>query len=140
MDQINTNLKFYTVIETSDIPKLMTHNGVPDSKRSEKILFNLKQLTESSIKGNSITIISEFKDELYNLKENANNLYNNVEDLKTKIDMMLKAYERATSLDKKLHHSLLNNRNKILDLQKKFGGSQVRKEIGEENAKRTQLK
>ena len=91
------------------------------------------QLTESSIKGNSIAIISEFKDELYNLKENANNLYNNVEDLKTKIDMMLKAYERATSLDKNLHNSLLNNRNEILDLQKKFGGSQVRKEIGEEN-------
>jgi len=100
---------------------------------SEKILFKVKQLTESSIKGSSIAIISEFKYELYNLKENANNLYDNVKDLKTKIKMMLKAYERATSLDKKLHDSLLNNRNKILDLQKKFGGSQVRKEIGEEN-------
>ena len=100
---------------------------------SEKILFNVKQLTESSIKGSSISIISEFKDDLYNSKENANNLYDNIEDLKTKIDMMLKAYERATSLDKKLHDSLLNNRNKILDLQEKFGGSQVRKEIGEEN-------
>ena len=28
---------------------------------------------------------------------------------------------------------MLNNRNKVLDLQKKFGGSKVRKEIGEEN-------
>ena len=100
---------------------------------SEKILFNVKQLTESSIKGSSITEISEFKDELYDLKENANNLYDNIEDLNTKINIMLKAYERAASLDKKLHDLLLNNRNKVLDLQKKLGGSQVRKEIGEEN-------
>ena len=46
---------------------------------------------------------------------------------------MLKAYERATSLNKNLHISLLNNRTKILDLQEKLGGSKVRKEIGEEN-------
>ncbi|OUV75458.1 MAG: glycosyl hydrolase, partial [Flavobacteriales bacterium TMED123] len=100
---------------------------------SEEILFNVKQLTESSIKGSSISIISEFKDDLYNSKENANNLYDNIKDLKTKINMMLKAYERATLLDNKLHDSLLNNRKKVLDLQEKFGGSQVRKEIGEEN-------
>ncbi|MAO71791.1 MAG: glycosyl hydrolase [Flavobacteriales bacterium] len=100
---------------------------------SEKIFFNVRQLTESSIKGSSISIISEFKDDLYNSNENANNLLENIKDLKTKIDIMLKAYERATSLDKNLHSSLLNNRIKILDLEKKFGGSQVRKEIGEEN-------
>ena len=100
---------------------------------SEKIFFNVRQLTESSIKGSSISIISEFKDDLYNSNEKANNLLENIKDLKTKIDIMLKAYERATSLDKNLHSSLLNNRIKILDLEKNFGGSQVRKEIGEEN-------
>ena len=100
---------------------------------SEKILFNVKQLTESSITGSSISIISDFKDELNNSNENANNLYDKVEDLKTEIDIMLKAYERATFLDENLHISLLNHRNEVLDLQNKFGGSQVRKEIGEEN-------
>ena len=100
---------------------------------SEKVLFNVKQLTESSIKGSSISKISEFKDDFYNSNENANNLFEDVQDLKTKIDMMLKAYERAASLDKNLLDLLLNNRNKVLDLQKKFGGSKVRKEIGEEN-------
>ena len=100
---------------------------------SEKVLFNVKQLTESSIKGSSISKKSEFKDDFYNSNENANNLFEDVQDLKTKIDMMLKAYERAASLDKNLLDLLLNNRNKVLDLQKKFGGSKVRKEIGEEN-------
>ena len=100
---------------------------------SEKITFNVKQLTKSSIKGSSVSITSEFRDELHNLRDQANNLSNNIKDLKTNINMMLKAYERGTSLDENLHSSLLNNRNKILDLQKDFGGSQVRKEIGEEN-------
>ena len=100
---------------------------------SEKITFNVKQLTKSSIKGSSVSIISEFRDELHNLRDQANNLSNNIKDLKTNINMMLKAYERGTSLDENLHSSLLNNRNKILDLQKDLGGSQVRKEIGEEN-------
>ena len=100
---------------------------------SEKIAFNVKQLTKSSIKGSSVSIISEFRDELHNLRDQANNLSNNIKDLKTNINMMLKAYERGTSLDENLHSSLLNNRNKILDLQKDLGGSQVRKEIGEEN-------
>jgi photosystem II stability/assembly factor-like uncharacterized protein len=100
---------------------------------SEKISFNVKQLTKSSIKGSSVSIISEFRDELHNLRDQANNLSNNLKDLKTNINMMLKAYERGTSLDENLHSSLLNNRNKILDLQKDLGGSQVRKEIGEEN-------
>ena len=100
---------------------------------SEKIAFNVKQLTKSSIKGSSVSITSEFRDELHNLRDQANNLSNNIKDLKTNINMMLKAYERGTSLDENLHSSLLNNRNKILDLQKDLGGSQVRKEIGEEN-------
>ena len=100
---------------------------------SEKITFNVKQLTKSSIKGSSVSMISEFRDELRNLRDQANNLSNNIKDLKTNINMMLKAYERGTSLDENLHSSLLNNRNKILDLQKDLGGSQVRKEIGEEN-------
>ena len=100
---------------------------------SEKIAFNVKQLTKSSIKGSSVSIISEFRDELHNLRDQANNLSDNIKDLKTNINMMLKAYERGTSLDENLHSSLLNNRNKILDLQKDLGGSQVRKEIGEEN-------
>ena len=42
---------------------------------SEKIFFNVRQLTESSITGSSISIISDFKDELNNSNENANNLY-----------------------------------------------------------------
>ena len=100
---------------------------------SEKITFNVKQLTKSSIKGSAVSITSEFRVELHNLRDQANNLSNNIKDLKTNINMMLKAYERGTSLDENLHSSLLNNRNKILDLQKDLGGSQVRKEIGEEN-------
>ena len=100
---------------------------------SEKITFNVEQLNKSSIKGNPIAITSEFNDKIYNLRDNANDLSNNIKDLKTKISVMLKAYERATSLNKNLHFSLLNNRTKILDLQEKLGGSKVRKEIGEEN-------
>ena len=40
-------------------------------------------------------MISEFQDEFFHSNENANNLLNDIEDLKTKIDIMLKAYERG---------------------------------------------
>ena len=100
---------------------------------SEKIQFNVKQLTKSSIKGSSIAITSKFKDDISTLKENTNILYDNIEDLATSINIMLKAYERAKYLDSNLHDLLLNNRSEILDLKEKFSGSKVRKEIGEEN-------
>ena len=38
----------------------------------------------------SISIISDFKDDFYISNENAENLFDNVEDLKIKIDIMLK--------------------------------------------------
>ena len=47
--------------------------------------------------------------------------------------MMLKAYKRAALLDEDLHATLLENRIKVMVLLEKLGGSQARKEIGEEN-------
>ena len=42
---------------------------------SEKTIFNVKQLTESSIKGNSISKISDFKDDFYISNENNAKIY-----------------------------------------------------------------
>ena len=132
-ENLNKNNSGYMVFPGKYSAQLFKQTSGEFISISEKVSFNVKQLTEGSIKGNSFAMISEFQDEFYHLKEKANNLADDIEDLKTNIKLMLKAYERGNALDKKLHNSLLVKRNEILDLQTKLEGSQVRKEIGEEN-------
>lgn len=100
---------------------------------SEKVTFNVKQLSKGALPGSSIDQISQFRNKLNNLRNSTNNLSNNIEDLKDKINIMLKAYERATLLNENLHSMLLDVRIQVIDLQEKISGSKARKEIGEEN-------
>ena len=100
---------------------------------SDKKTFKVDQISKGAIEGVSIEQISQFRDKLNNLRNDGNNLSNDIKDLKVKINMMLKAYKRAALLDEDLHATLLENRIKILKLLENLGGSQARKEIGEEN-------
>ncbi|MDC1062914.1 glycosyl hydrolase [Flavobacteriales bacterium] len=100
---------------------------------SDKKTFKVDQISEGAIKGVSIEQISQFRQKLNNLRNDGNNLSNDIKDLKVKINMMLKAYKRGELLDENLHSTLLENRMKILTLLENLGGSQARKEIGEEN-------
>ena len=100
---------------------------------SDKKTFKVNQISKGAIEGVSIEEISQFRDKLNNLRNDGNNLSNEIKDLKVKINMMLKAYKRAALLDEDLHATLLENRIKVMVLLEKLGGSQARKEIGEEN-------
>ena len=100
---------------------------------SDKKTFKVDQISEGALEGVSIEQISQFRQKLNNLRNDGNNLSNDIKDLKVKINMMLKAYKRGELLDKKLHSTLLENRIKIITLLENLGGSQARKEIGEEN-------
>ena len=100
---------------------------------SDKKTFKVDQISEGALEGVSIEQISQFRQKLNNLRNDGNNLSNDIKDLKVKINMMLKAYKRGELLDKKLHTTLLENRIKIMTLLENLGGSQARKEIGEEN-------
>ncbi len=100
---------------------------------SDKRTFKVNQISKGAIEGVSIEQISQFRDKLNNLRNDGNNLSNEIKDLKVKINMMLKAYKRAALLDEDLHAILLENRIKVMVLLEKLGGSQARKEIGEEN-------
>lgn len=100
---------------------------------SDKKTFKVDQISEGALEGVSIEQISQFRDKLNNLRNDGNNLSNDIKDLKVKINMMLKAYKRAALLDEDLHATLLESRIKVMMLIEKLGGSQARKEIGEEN-------
>ena len=100
---------------------------------SDKKTFKVDQISEGALEGVSIEQISQFRQKLNNLRNDGNNLSNDIKDLKVKINMMLKAYKRGELLDKNLHTTLLENRIKIMTLLENLGGSQARKEIGEEN-------
>ena len=100
---------------------------------SDKRTFKVNQIYKGAMEGVSIEQISQFRDKLNNLRNDGNNLSNEIKDLKDKINIMLKAYKRAALLDEDLHTTLLENRIKIMVLVEKLGGSQARKEIGEEN-------
>ena len=100
---------------------------------SDKRTFKVNQISKGAIEGVSIEQISQFRNKLNNLRNDGNNLSNEIKDLKVKINMMLKAYKRAALLDEDLHATLLENRIKVMILIEKLGGSQARKEIGEEN-------
>ena len=100
---------------------------------SDKKTFKVDQISEGALEGVSIEQVSQFRQKLNNLRNDGNNLSNDIKDLKVKINMMLKAYKRGELLDKKLHTTLLENRINIMTLLENLGGSQARKEIGEEN-------
>ena len=100
---------------------------------SDKRTFKVNQISKGAIEGVSIEQISQFREKLNNLRNDGNNLSNDIKDLKVKINMMLKSYKRAALLDEDLHATLLENRIKVMALLEKLGGSQARKEIGEEN-------
>ena len=100
---------------------------------SDKKTFKVNQISKGALEGVSIEQISQFRQKLNNLRNDGNNLSDDIKDLKVKINMMLKAYKRGELLDKNLHSTLLENRIKIMTLLENLGGSQARKEIGEEN-------
>ena len=100
---------------------------------SDKVHFKVNPLTKGSLEGSPYDIVVRFWQEVYELRNKANDLSDNIKDTKKKINIALKAYERAKYIKKSLHSDLLDMRKEILELEQKIGGSKVRSEIGEQN-------
>jgi len=64
---------------------------------SDKRTFKVDQISRGALEGVSIEQVSQFRQKLNNLRNDGNNLSNDIKDLKVKINMMLKAYKRGDS-------------------------------------------
>ena len=100
---------------------------------SEIVSFNVIPLREKSINSSSPKIVTKYWEDIHDLRTRANDLYNNINEMKNKTDMLLKSYERSNVLNEELNLSILNLRTKILQLEQKLNGSKKRSEIGEQD-------
>ena len=67
------------------------------------------------------------------LRVKTSDLRTDLEDAKNTVNIMLKAYDKATSSDAALQSKLLELRSEVLDLTQQIGGSMARSEVGEKN-------
>ena len=102
------------------------------SSISSQVSFNVKRLSNGALNGASDLEKIGYSTKIYTLRNKGNELSNNIKELKTNIQLLLKSYERAETTDSDLLSMILSLRAKTLDLEIKLGGSKVRKEIGEE--------
>ena len=100
---------------------------------TDKVNFNVKPLNKGALSGSPYDIVVKFWEDVYQLRNDANDLSSNIKKIKNKISMMLKAYQRAKLTDETLHSNLLKLRKQTLNLERKISGSEIRSEIGEQN-------
>jgi len=93
----------------------------------------VKILNKNSLKNINSNVVVEFWEDVYKLSSKTNDLSNNIEDIKNKINLMIKAYERGKFIDELLQSNLLILRTQCLDLEQEISGSKSRSEIGEKN-------
>ena len=97
---------------------------------SEQVNFNIKLLRENE---NNINTAIEFWEEVDILSNKCYDLSSNIKDLKTHIEILYVAYERAHLTNSDLQKTIVNLRDEILKLELKLNGSKVRSEIGEKS-------
>ena len=102
------------------------------SSISTKVNFNVNRLRDGALNNASDTEKITYSANLYKLRNSGSELSNRIKELKSNIELLLKSYERAESIDSELLSEILSLRDMTLNLEMKLGGSKVRKEIGEE--------
>ena len=100
---------------------------------SDKVDVNINLLNQDLFENIGANKDNDFWKYLYSQKTRANDFSADIKDVKTTINLMLKSYEKATSLDEKLQSSILKLREKCLNIEQELNGSKVRSEIGEKN-------
>jgi len=100
---------------------------------SEKISFKVKSLRKGSLDGSPSELVVKFWEDVSNLRNKTNDISSEIKDSKSKINQILKAYERAQNIDQNLHLDILKLRIKILDIEQKINGSKAKSEVGEQN-------
>lgn len=100
---------------------------------TEKTNFEVQRLRNGALKGSSEKEVVQHWEHIEAFRAKTNDLRKDLNEAKTAIDMMLKAYERAESSDDDLHAQILSARHDISDLKQQMGGSSVRSEVGANN-------
>jgi photosystem II stability/assembly factor-like uncharacterized protein len=98
---------------------------------SDKVSFKVKQpITKGSLKGSSPSEVVDHWEAIQTFRNKIGDLANDLNDAKKTLNVMLKAYDKATSSNEILHESLLKHRNQLLDLEQQLNGSKARSEVG----------
>jgi photosystem II stability/assembly factor-like uncharacterized protein len=100
------------------------------SKLSQKVSFEVKPLMTGSLKGSNPQQVVAFWEKVTSLRNKTIDLSGEINDTKDNITILLKAYDRSTSIDESLQTELLKLRTEVLDLEQKMGGSKARNEVG----------
>lgn len=100
---------------------------------SEKVSFQVRQFNKGALAGSSPDEVVENWKSIYEMRAKVSDMNADLKETKESIEVMLKAYDKATSTDNNLHKDLLALRDAILDLSQKVGGSKTRSEVGEKN-------
>ncbi|MBE50218.1 MAG: glycosyl hydrolase [Flavobacteriales bacterium] len=100
---------------------------------SEKVNIKVKPLFAPQKNGKNYQEVVKYWNKIYLLRNQANDLKNNITSTEKLIIKLLKSYERSKQKNNEIHTSLLRYRNEILKLKETMNGSKSRKEIGEEN-------
>ncbi len=100
---------------------------------TDKVDVNVNLLNQDVFDSIDSNKDNDFWKKLYSIRAKANDFSAEMKDVNTTINLMLKSYEKATSLDEKLQFSILKLREKCLNLEQEINGSKVRSEIGEKN-------
>lgn len=99
----------------------------------EQVSFEVKPFMRGALDGSSPDAVVEHWQATSALSAKVSDLGTDIRETKDLIAMMLTAYTRAPETDAALHSELLALRDRILDLEQRFGGSKVRDEVGEKD-------
>ncbi|MDG1331353.1 MAG: glycosyl hydrolase [Crocinitomicaceae bacterium] len=99
----------------------------------DKVSFEVKPFMKGSLAGSTPNEVIAHSKKVWSLRSKISDLRTDLSDAKNDVDVMLKAYDRATSSDETLHAELLNLRDEIMNLTQQIGGSKARSEVGEKN-------
>lgn len=100
---------------------------------SEKVSFDVESFNKGALPGASPEELVAHWKKVSTFSAKVADLGTEIVKTKDAVNIMLKAYERATKTDDALNTELNILRMKILDLEQQYGGSKPRKEVGEKN-------
>jgi len=101
---------------------------------TEPVAFEVKAFKQGALLvPNPPKGVAQYWRQVAELGVQVNDLRHEVNETVDHVNRMLLAYERAPKLDTALHRQLLRLRDKMLNLEQQFKGSDAREEVGEKN-------
>ena len=99
----------------------------------QKVSFNVAPINQRAMPGASNDEVVAHWVKVNSLWSEIRDFDADFKDAKNKMEVMLVAYDKASSTDADLQKQLLEVRSQILELEHEFKGSKARSEVGEKN-------